>query len=190
MRQRVPIAISIAALVVAVLGMTPIGQAAKRLVIPSASVGTVQLKRNAVTTTKVANRTLLAIDFRAGQLPAGAQGAQGAPGAPGPKGDKGDKGDEGDPGVVGTVRARFVEDSVGDGVYLRLSATCNAGEKAIGGGVGTTSTASDVSVRESKPTRAGSPIGNGEEVTSWTGALLNQAGGVASATLTVWVLCG
>ncbi len=47
------------------------------------SVGTRQLKRNAVTGAKVKDGTLAAGDFRAGQLPAGERGPQGVPGAPG-----------------------------------------------------------------------------------------------------------
>src|SRR3954451_22337955 len=71
--------------------------------LPKNSVGAAQLKKNAVTSPKVKNGTLLAADFKAGQLPAGAAGAQGA------KGDKGDpgvglqglKGDQGDTGATG-----------------------------------------------------------------------------------------
>jgi hypothetical protein len=44
---------------------------------------------NAVISSKVKNRSLSAVDFKAGQLPAG------------PKGDKGDKGDPGTPGAAG-----------------------------------------------------------------------------------------
>ena len=67
------------------------------------SVGTPQLKRNAVTSVKVKNGSLLGEDFKAGQLPAGAQGPKGDAGAQGPagpageQGPKGDKGDKGDP---------------------------------------------------------------------------------------------
>ena len=60
--------------------------------LPRNSVGTPQLKRNAVVSAKVANRSLRAVDFALGQLPAGPQG---------PKGDKGDKGDTGAQGVPG-----------------------------------------------------------------------------------------
>jgi hypothetical protein len=52
------------------------------------------LAKNAVTSTKVKDGVLLAKDFKAGELPAGAKGAQGA------KGDKGDKGDTGDAGTA------------------------------------------------------------------------------------------
>jgi hypothetical protein len=68
-----------------------VGYAATAL--PRNSVGTPQLKRNAVTSVKVKDRSLLARDFRRGQLPrgprglrglTGATGAQGPPGAPNP----------------------------------------------------------------------------------------------------------
>jgi hypothetical protein len=42
-----------------------------------------KIKKNAVTSKKVKNRSLLARDFKAGQLPAGAQGPQGPQGVPG-----------------------------------------------------------------------------------------------------------
>jgi hypothetical protein len=44
------------------------------------TVGTKQLKKNAVVSAKVKNSSLLAVDFKAGQLP---QGPKGDPGAPG-----------------------------------------------------------------------------------------------------------
>ena len=83
--------VSIVALIVA-LGGT--GYAALKL--PSNSVGAKQIKRNAVTSPKVKNGSLLKSDFKAGQLPAGARGPQGA------KGEKGDKGDAGLNGTNGT----------------------------------------------------------------------------------------
>jgi hypothetical protein len=73
--------ISIVALFVA-LGGT--GYAA--LSLPHNSVGTAQLRHNAVTSSKVRNRSLKAVDFATGQLPAGTTGLQG------PKGDKGEPG--------------------------------------------------------------------------------------------------
>lgn len=60
--------------------------------IPANSVGTQQLKRNAVVSTKVKDRSLLAKDFRAGQLPAGVQGPVGATGATGATGPTGPPG--------------------------------------------------------------------------------------------------
>ena len=54
------------------------------------AVGMLQLKKNAVVTAKVKNRSLLALDFKKGQLPAGPAGA---------KGDKGETGATGPPGI-------------------------------------------------------------------------------------------
>ena len=56
------------------------------------TVGTKQLKKNAVISTKIKNRSLLAVDFKAGQLPRGAQGAPGTPGANGAPGAQGPPG--------------------------------------------------------------------------------------------------
>jgi hypothetical protein len=50
--------------------------------------------KNAVNSSKVKDGSLLAQDFKSGQLPAGPKGD------PGPKGDKGDKGDTGEPGPL------------------------------------------------------------------------------------------
>jgi collagen triple helix repeat protein len=72
--------------------------------LPRNSVGTAQLKNNAVTTAKVDNRSLLATDFKSGQLPAGPRGAQGAQGAQGPQGAQGAQGAQGlkgEPGADG-----------------------------------------------------------------------------------------
>jgi hypothetical protein len=73
------------------------GGAYAAVTMPRNSVGRAQLKANAVTSSKVKNRTLLARDFKAGQLPKGAKGPKGD------KGDRGDKGDKGDKGDTGSV---------------------------------------------------------------------------------------
>jgi hypothetical protein len=54
------------------------------VVLPAGSVGTKQLRKNAVTSVKVKNGSLLKKDFKAGQIPAGAKGAKGDTGATGP----------------------------------------------------------------------------------------------------------
>jgi hypothetical protein len=84
--------IGIAALFIALSGT------AYAATLPRNSVGTQQLKRNAVTSSKVKNASLRAVDFRRGQLPAGPQGPKGDTGAqgdPGPKGDFGARGSTG-----------------------------------------------------------------------------------------------
>jgi hypothetical protein len=67
-----------------------VGYAAVAL--PANSVGTKQLKRNAVDSAKVKKHSLLKSDFKRGQLPRGPQGVQGIPGVPGAPGAKGDPG--------------------------------------------------------------------------------------------------
>jgi hypothetical protein len=87
--------------------------------LPANSVGTKQLKKNAVTSVKVKDRSLLAKDFKRGQLPRGQRGPagpQGAPGAPGA------------PGATNvTVR-------VGPTSIDSSTALCAASERAVGGG--------------------------------------------------------
>jgi hypothetical protein len=72
------------------VSLSGVGYAA--IVLPANSVGTKHLKRNAVTSAKVKNRSLLSSDFKRGQLPRGPQGPQGIQGVQGIQGAKGDPG--------------------------------------------------------------------------------------------------
>jgi hypothetical protein len=63
--------------------------------LPAGSVGPTQIAANAVTSAKVKNGSLLARDFRQGQLPSGVAGPAG------PAGAKGDPGTPGQDGVAG-----------------------------------------------------------------------------------------
>lgn len=72
--------------------------------IPKNSVGAKQLKKNAITSKKVKDRSLLAADFKVGQIPPGATGAQGPiglRGIPGVTGSTGANGPAGPDGVTG-----------------------------------------------------------------------------------------
>lgn len=126
------------ALVVACLALavslSGVGYAAT--VLPRASVGTAQLKKNAVTSVKVKDRSLLAVDFKRGQLPAGAPGAKGDKGDNGVKGDKGDRGDKGDTGAPGLSEVQIVSvtSASGNTTEKDITASCPAGKKVIGGG--------------------------------------------------------
>lgn len=86
------------AMVVAVLALfIALGAGAYAAInLPANSVGTKQLKDNAVVSSKVKDRSLLAVDFKAGQLPRGARG---------PAGQPGQNGTNGSPGPAGTARA-------------------------------------------------------------------------------------
>jgi hypothetical protein len=119
------------ALVVAAFGSTPLGHAAGNLILAKNSVGAAQLKKNAVTGPKVKNGTLLAVDFKRGQLPAGPQGIKGDKGDPGAPGLKGDKGD---PGATTVTRHTALGPPAGAGGYSNAIAYCQAGETLVGGG--------------------------------------------------------
>jgi hypothetical protein len=86
------------------------------ITLPANSVGTKQLKKNAVTGKKVKNRSLKAIDFATGQLPAGPKGDQGIQGPPGPAG-------------ATNVTTRVSDEGLG---FTTVS--CAEGERAVGGG--------------------------------------------------------
>jgi hypothetical protein len=81
----------------------------------SGAFGAKQIATGAVGSAEVKDHSLLAKDFKPGQLPAGAQGAQGAPGSQGSQGAKGDRGDKGDKGDAGTPATRLVGSRVGRG---------------------------------------------------------------------------
>ena len=102
MRDRLPLIISITALLVAVFGSTPLGEAAYNAIAPNSigalelrdgAVTNAKLRGDAVTSGKVRNGSLRLIDFKAGQVPAGPKGDKGDKGDKGSKGDKGAKGD-------------------------------------------------------------------------------------------------
>ena len=104
-------AVAFVALLVALAGTS---YAAIQL--PAGSVGTKQLKKNAVTGKKVKNRSLRAADFAAGQLPQGPQGIQGIQGPAGPAG-------------ATNVTVRTSAEGLGI-----TTATCEGNERAVGGG--------------------------------------------------------
>ncbi len=143
MGNRVNLALSLTALLVAVFGATPVGEAAYNALVPRNSVGAAQLRNGAVTNVKlrgdavtsgkVKNRSLKAIDFKAGQLPAGPAGPAGPQGGKGPKGDKGDKGASGIATITKRESALGPGTTLGDGTQV-LTEACNAGETLLSGG--------------------------------------------------------
>jgi len=180
MRTKLPLILSATALAVAVLGATPLAAIAQNVAFPRSSVGSAQLKRGAVTAAKIApdavraahvqNGSLLAADFKPGQIPQG------------PKGDKGDKGEKGEKGEVGDQGATnvVVRSKAGFAGGGHMTAECNPGERAVGGGAGWASdgATSAVRVTDSKPwPLTGTPTG-------W------QAGASATgAPWAVYVIC-
>ncbi|MGZ4383442.1 MAG: hypothetical protein ACXVY3_02475 [Gaiellaceae bacterium] len=106
--------------------------------LPRNSVGTEQLKANAVVSSKIKNGSLRAADFAPGALQAGPRGLTGPAGPAGPagaagaKGDKGDKGDAGAAGVSGLERRDAANGP--DSTNKAVDVTCPSGKKVVGGG--------------------------------------------------------
>lgn len=75
--------------------------------LPRNSVGTAQLRNNAVTSGKVRNHSLLRADFKNGQIPRGARGPAGPAGPTGATGAQGPKGPTGATGPAGTANIRW-----------------------------------------------------------------------------------
>jgi hypothetical protein len=131
--------------------------------LPRNSVGTAQLKRNAVTSAKVKPRSLLASDFRQGQLPAGPQGPrgpEGPPGARGAEGATGARGAEGPRGPQGPAGAANVTIRAGQQASGEATVTCAPGEVAVGGGgLGSGGTLSFLALSGPTPLAGGTPTG-------------------------------
>ena len=158
--------LSTTALFVAVLGWTPVGDAARDAAFPANSVGTPQLRTNAVTSPKIRNGSVTAIDiqkatitaahvkpggllasnFKAGQLPSG------------PKGDKGEKGDKGAQGEPGVSKYVIVE-KIGSSTTgsLAVSVSCPSGTRPLGGGGFTQTPGAGVTVQNSFPVSGTTP---------------------------------
>jgi hypothetical protein len=181
--------IAVVALFVA-LGGT--GYAAIRL--PKASVGSKQLKKNAVTSAKVKNSSLLVGDFKASERrklrgTAGAPGAQGLQGIQGPKGATGVE-----KVVVRSTSLIFAGGSGGTGQTLSGSAQCQTNESVVGGGTNVFPTVvasgqPNMAVTDSRPAdAAGSALGDGAEPRGWYAQAVRNSQ-TSAQTVTVYVLC-
>jgi hypothetical protein len=145
--------------------------------LPKNSVGSKQLKTNAVTSSKVKDRTLRSKDFKAGELPAGARGLAGAPGAPGPKGDTGTPGTQGVAGPPGVSGWQRIQNTVVVPAYevTTESTPCPVGKKVLGGAV---ENPSSLTLMNSYP----------NSDTSWSVKVYNE--GPFNRNVTVHVICG
>jgi hypothetical protein len=85
--RRRPSAALVVACVALAVALAGTGYATVRL--PRNSVGTAQLKKNAVVSSKVKNYSLRRVDFKPGQVPRGATGPPGPAGPAGPQGPPG-----------------------------------------------------------------------------------------------------
>ncbi|MBA2294317.1 MAG: hypothetical protein H0W16_04210 [Actinobacteria bacterium] len=165
------------------------------------SVGTAQLRANAVTAAKiknrnvtgaklalnavtgatVRNRSLSAADFIASSLPVGPQGPAGAAGPAGPAGPA---------GTIGPISVRQASVTVPGGVAQNsaydtetVSVNCNANEKAISAGTGWSDDALDRELWTQRLT----PVLTGTNVTGFRATGGNDSGN--TSTFTLFVLC-
>ncbi len=154
-----------------------------QLAIPRNSVGNAQLKRGAVTSSKVRNGSLLSRDFRPGQLPAGPQGPAGPAGPRGPEGPPGPHGatgERGPAGPQGQAGATNVTVAVGQLAPNNSIATCPAGSRATGGG-GAVTTPNAFLTYSAPTVQSGTP-------TAWE-AEAAVAGGGVPAMVQAYVIC-
>ena len=164
-------------------------------VLPAGSVGTAQLKDGAVVSSKVKDASLLARDFKPGQLPRGArgpagdQGAVGAQGPTGPAGPAGAIGPGGPQGPAGFASLDYVSADFGPypaRTQYAGEASCTGGRHAIGGGViSEGSNPGEQAVNSSYPTDGS---GSGDSgTTAWTAYVDNLSAGTLG--FTVFVIC-
>jgi len=130
LRRRPSPALVISCLALAV-ALSGTGYAALKL--PRNSVGTAQLKKDAVVSVKVKDGTLRAADFAPEEIPPGPPGEIGPQGENGEKGDKGATGPSGPSGLAGLVRVS--SSSPTDSEFTKsVPLTCAAGMRIVGGG--------------------------------------------------------
>jgi hypothetical protein len=140
MKKRLPLILSMTALVVTVLGTTPLGHAARSAVSPVVPLAkTANWAKNAG---KLNGHSSSRVP-RVGQIPVvGANGKLpamlGAVGPAGPAGPKGDAGAKGDPGAAGVGGYQRVQQQVnapgGENGERTYTVPCPGGKSVLGGG--------------------------------------------------------
>ena len=213
--ERRPTPAMIVALLAFFIALGSGAYAAVRL--PANSVGTRQLKsgavsgaklhNNAVTSHKVKDDSLLAKDFKAGQLPTGPQGPKGNTGATGSQGPKGDTGATGSQGPKGETGATgptlpglayslqpYGDLSTATSADKTLEVACPVGEEAISGGAriygaggyGTPPPEGVVALTDDTPVWPPAA-----ETAGWRATAIEVNGGTTEGwTLSVAVVCG
>jgi hypothetical protein len=175
MRQKLPLALSLAALVVAALGWTSIGGTASSV---QAKGGSVPL--GAAVAAKVSKAVLHTSGLRAKAVRARPRR--------GPRGFRGPRGPAGPAGAAGATNvttAQFAYTVSGSSAAWAWQA-CAAGQKATGGGV--RSDNPSINLYESYPVNsAGNPLAPNEIPTAWKVGVDNFSSG--TLPFTVYVIC-
>lgn len=177
--------------------------------LPRNSVGPLQLRTDAVTSPKVKAGSLLASDFKAGQIPRGPRGFQGPKGASGSPGSSGPPGVPGAVGPVGPVGPAGPAGAAGPAAVTRTVihrtdvtvptngenggiASCASTEKLVGGGAFFEGdTAAGDAIIDNSPV-AGTSVppaapAEGATPTAWYASVINR--NAASRTLHVYAVC-
>lgn len=187
-RQRAPLAISLLALVTALLGATPLGRAAGEglaAAIPPFAKKAGYAKRagnaarlNGRPSTLAGAPGTIPVVGKDGKLPA----SLGAIGPQGPKGDPGPAGPRGPAGVTGwTFRTQGL--TVQPGQVRTATAGCPAGTKALGGGVSSAATGASQHTRILELAPSGQADG-------WYATIYNDGGEfILPSSHFVWVIC-
>ena len=115
MRQRLPLILSITALIVAMLGWTGVGEATRNALVPKKnSVGTQHIKNGSIKMEDLAADTQQALRGERGKKgKPGAKGERGKKGKPGAKGKRGYEGRVGLPGKRGAKGPRGAKGAQG-----------------------------------------------------------------------------
>jgi hypothetical protein len=173
------------------------------LKLPKNSVGSKQIKADAVKGSKVKNGSLRVGDFRTGDLPAGDRGPAGPSGLTGPTGPTGPQGLQGlqglqgNTGTFGAVTVAFEQAAadLADNANGNYDVYCPAGQRAIGGGGRGDATLSEQTILTNM--RPAVSSGNTEPPTpgtqtfgGWRITVVNPTGGAATGIKPeVWAIC-
>jgi hypothetical protein len=190
LRQRLTYANVMATIAVFVaLGGTSI---AAGIALKKSSVKGKHIAKNAITSPKVKNASLLAKDFAAGQLPKGDKGDKGDKGN---KGEQGEQGEQGDPSAFSiTTRFEQAASDLANGANGNYDVYCPAGARAVaGGGRGDDSLSEQTILTNTRPAISSGntePPLTGGGFTGWRITVVNPTGGAASGVKPeVWVVC-
>lgn len=174
MRDRTARAVAVAALAVAALGWTGAGQAVRDAIVPPKSIGTTELRDNAVTSPKIRSGAVTSSDVKNGTL----RSTDLAPGTI--------------PDRLFVIR-RAVKNVTGVG-QIELDVSCDAGQIAIAGGGGFLSATSAAyvgnefygSLVNSGPLTAAVPTDDRAAATGWKITARNASG---KKRLAAYVVC-